>query len=71
MVLSIDLEKKRVSFGLKPSYFEDDEEEGSEEEGPDEEEDSETLGVVGEDFEMLEVDAQRSDDGLLEEAGSD
>jgi rRNA biogenesis protein RRP5 len=59
VILSVDLEKKRVSFGLKPSYFQDDEDPGSDSE-EEEEPEPENLGVVEDDVEMVEVDAQRS-----------
>jgi rRNA biogenesis protein RRP5 len=61
----VDLEKRRISFSLKPSHFKDDEDT---EDSADDSDDGgkpgfETLGVVEEDVEMLEVDAQRSEEG--------
>ena len=55
-ITSIDLEKKRISFGLKPSYFGDDS--GSEAEGSDDGSESEVLGVIidgDEDAEMSDA----------------
>ena len=43
VILSIDTEKRRISFGLKPSYFAD---EDFEQEESEEEDEQEALGVV-------------------------
>lgn len=62
-IISIDHGKKRISFGLKPSYFGDDEESDSQAESSDDESKPEVLGVVaseGEDAEMSDVQAQES-----------
>jgi len=54
-ITSVDLEKKRISFGLKPSYFGDDGD--SDSEGSDDELESETLGVIA----VEDEDAEMSD----------
>ncbi|KAF9198450.1 rRNA biogenesis protein rrp5 [Haplosporangium sp. Z 27] len=76
-ILDIDLEKKRISFGLKSSYFEEgDAEEDEEEEDSDEEieeleeqeddenedEDEEMEGVSDVDIEMGEADSDDDED---------
>ena len=70
-ITSIDLEKRRISFGLKPSYFGDGDDSDSEPEGLDDGSESEVLGVVaaeGEDAEMSdEVQDPESSDGEEEE----
>ena len=73
LVLSVDLEKKRISFSIKPSYFKDVEESEDSAEDSDggEVPESETLGVI-EDVDMSDVDAQRSEgDPSDEEEDSD
>ncbi|KAH9937237.1 U3 snoRNP-associated protein Rrp5 [Fomitopsis serialis] len=71
VILSIDLDKRRISFGLKPSYFADDDFEMSKGEDSDEEEGAdETLGVV-EDAGMDESDAQEVDHQASDEDSSD
>ena len=57
-ITSIDLEKKRISFGLKPSYFGDGDDSDSEAEGEDDESEPGALGVIaaeGEDAEMSDA----------------
>lgn len=73
-ITSIDLNKKRISFGLKPSYFGDNDDSDSEAEGSDDESEANALGVVAdedEDAEMLdtqqEVQEPESSDGEEEE----
>ena len=58
VILSIDREKRRISFGLKPSYFEDKdfEQEESDEEDEDERHSSPALGVVEDSDEESEAD---------------
>ena len=56
-ITSIDLEKKRISFGLKPSYFDDGDGAGSESEGSVNESEPGTLGVVS----VEDEDAEMSD----------
>ncbi|THH11892.1 hypothetical protein EW146_g7883 [Bondarzewia mesenterica] len=67
IIRSIDLEKKRISLGLKPSYFSeedfDDEKDGSD----DEESAPEAFGVIDEDAEMSDVEEQ---DGSEDDAAS-
>ena len=58
-ITAIDLEKKRISFGLKPSYFCDSGNSDSEVEGSDGESEPEALGVVAAEDEDAEMsDAQ-------------
>ena len=58
-ITSIDLEKKRISFGLKPSYFDDNDDSGSEAEDSDKESEPEALGVIAAENEDAEMsDAQ-------------
>ena len=79
VVLKVDPAKGRVSFGLKPSYFADDEEYEDAEEGdqeePDEEEpqDEEEEGEEDEDGEDLDEEDAEDDDGedLDEDAEDD
>lgn len=59
IILSIDTEKRRVSFGLKPSYFA--EEDFQEEDASEEEAEEESLGIVDEE----------SDEEHAEEGGGD
>ncbi|GJJ74975.1 rRNA biogenesis protein RRP5 [Entomortierella parvispora] len=71
-ILDIDLEKKRISFGLKSSYFEEaDAEEGvedSEDEGVEaEDEDEEMEDASDEDIIMADDDSDVSDDDEDEE----
>ena len=67
-ITSIDLEKKRISFGLRPSYFGDSEDSGSEAEGSDEESEPEALGVVvAEDGDAEMSDAQEPESSEGEE----
>ena len=74
-ITSIDLEKKRISFSLKPSYFGDDGGSDSEPEGSGDELESDTLGVIAaedEDAEMSDAqdevqDPESSDDEEEEE----
>ncbi len=67
VILSVDLEKRRVSFGLKPSYFEEKDFEQEESEAEDEDEPAAALGVV-EDAEMSDND---NDDEEDENEGED
>ena len=75
VILDINLSKKRISFGIKPSYFEDDEGEGSD--GEDEEEDGSGDGFEGfgseRDEEMRSDvgDDQPQDDENEEQSGDD
>ena len=62
MILDVDVRKKRVSFGLKPSYFEDEDDEMGENESDDEDE---VAGALLEDSEE-----EQSDDEDMEDAGS-
>jgi rRNA biogenesis protein RRP5 len=57
-ITSIDLDKKRISFGLKPSYFGDNDDPGPEAEGSDDVPETDALGVVADEDEgtgMLDV----------------
>lgn len=68
-ITSIDLDRKRISFGLKPSYFDDNSNSDSEAEGSDGESESEFLGVVAAEDEDTEMsDAQ---EGVQEPESSD
>ena len=68
-ITSIDLEKKRISFGLKPSYFDDNDDSGSEAEDSDKESEPEALGVIAAENEDAEMsDAQ---EGVQEPESSD
>ena len=58
IVLSVDLEKRRVSLGLKASYFEDDDEEMPDTE---DDEDDDAGDVIDTDSEPLEDDEMRVD----------
>ena len=63
-ITSIDLEKKRISFSLKPSYFGDGDDPDSEAEGSDGESESGVLGVVtaeDEDAEMSDAQDEAQD----------
>lgn len=53
VILSLDADAKKISFGIKPSYFDDEDFEGSDDDEDEEEE--------GSDVEM--VDGEDSDDG--------
>ncbi|EIW64233.1 uncharacterized protein TRAVEDRAFT_138819 [Trametes versicolor FP-101664 SS1] len=61
VILSVDLEKRRVSFGLKPSYFEEKDFE-QESEAEEEVEPAAALGVVVEDAEMSDNDNEDEDE---------
>lgn len=61
VILSVDLEKRRVSFGLKPSYFEEKDFEQEESEAEDEDEPAAALGVV-ENAEMSDNDNENGDE---------
>ncbi|KAI8601950.1 hypothetical protein EDD21DRAFT_91525 [Dissophora ornata] len=62
-ILDIDLEKKRISFGLKSSYFEEgDAEEDEDEEDEEEDEDEGMEGVSDGDIEMSEGDSEIDED---------
>ncbi|TGJ82936.1 hypothetical protein E0Z10_g5830 [Xylaria hypoxylon] len=61
IILGVDIQKKRVSFGLKPSYFEDEDSDMDE----DESDEDETAGALLEDTE-----GEESDDEDMEDAGS-
>jgi len=66
-ITSIDLDKKRISFSLKPSYFGDGGDSDSEPEDLDDESESEVLGVVAAEDEDVEMsdgvqDPESSDD---------
>ncbi|GJE87565.1 U3 snoRNP-associated protein Rrp5 [Phanerochaete sordida] len=67
VILSIDTEKRRISFGLKPSYFA---EEDFQEEESEEEADQESLGVVDEEEEQ-DQDGEDNQEDEDEEAASD
>ncbi|KAI0375236.1 hypothetical protein BV20DRAFT_934020 [Pilatotrama ljubarskyi] len=67
MILSIDREKRRISFGLKPSYFEEKDFEQAESEGEDEDEPAPTLGVV-EDAEESDSANHSADDAMADGA---
>lgn len=71
MIRSIDLEKRRISFGLKPSYFEEKDFEEEESESEDEAEPAPTFGVV-EDAESsdAEDDADDAEDQETQEGES-
>lgn len=63
LITSVDLEKKRISFGLKPSYFGDSGNSDSAAESADDESEPEVLGVVGtededEDVEMSDAQGE-------------
>ncbi|KAI1426670.1 hypothetical protein F5Y12DRAFT_712819 [Xylaria sp. FL1777] len=62
IILDVDIQKKRVSFGLKPSYFENEDDDMDEDESDDEDE---IAGALLEDSEDEE-----SDDEDMEGAGS-
>ena len=64
MILSIDLEKRRISFGLKPSYFADSDFDQDEDDDESEEDDNpdEALGVVD-----SESDEDEADGGVTDE----
>lgn len=71
VILKIDAEKKRISFGLKPSYFDeedmsDDEEEGTDdeddEEGNDDEEEDEVEQDLIDDEAEVDDDVEESED---------
>ncbi|KAI0361371.1 hypothetical protein OH77DRAFT_1468895 [Trametes cingulata] len=69
IILSIDREKRRISFGLKPSYFE---EKDFEQEEPDSEDDdgpAPALGVVEDGGDSDE--AEESDDDAVADGGDD
>ncbi|KAF9438080.1 rRNA biogenesis protein rrp5 [Entomortierella beljakovae] len=61
-ILDIDLEKKRISFGLKSSYFEEGDADEEEEEEEEEGEDAEMESVGENDIEMGEVNSNSDDD---------
>ncbi|KAH9898165.1 U3 snoRNP-associated protein Rrp5 [Cubamyces lactineus] len=63
VILSIDQEKRRISFGLKPSYFEEKDFEQEDSESESEEQAAEPLGVVD--------DAEESDPAEDDEEGSE
>lgn len=68
VILSIDLERRRISFGLKPSYF------GSEDAGTvgDAESESEPLGIVEEHKDILkDENVGTSDDGEINVPGDE
>ncbi|KAI0046598.1 nucleic acid-binding protein [Auriscalpium vulgare] len=64
IILSIDTEKRRIAFGLKPSYFSDENLEPEEDESEGDKENAEPLGVV-DDADMADVPG---DDGSEAEA---
>ncbi|RWA08492.1 hypothetical protein EKO27_g6606 [Xylaria grammica] len=61
LILDVDIQKKRVSFGLKPSYFEDGDSDMDEDESDNEDEISGAL---------LEEDEDQESDEEMEDAGS-
>lgn len=63
VVLSTDPVKRRISFGLKPSYFDEDDFAAAEEESEDKAE-PETLGVVEEDLGEEDADNSEEDEGV-------
>ncbi|OSC99437.1 hypothetical protein PYCCODRAFT_1438226 [Trametes coccinea BRFM310] len=79
VILSIDQEKRRISFGLKPSYFEEKDFEQGEFESESEAQEAQTFGVVeeheGSDAEEGDEDdasaGEASEDGQEEEASDD
>ncbi|KAF9215680.1 rRNA biogenesis protein rrp5 [Podila verticillata] len=63
MILDIDMEKKRISFGLKSSYFEEgDAEEDEDEESDAEESDAEMEGASDEDDDIVMGEGDSEDD---------
>lgn len=65
-ITSINLEKKRISFGLKPSYFDDNSDSDSQAGGSDDKSESGTLGIVAEedeDAEMSDVQEEVQESG--------
>ncbi|KAI0639642.1 U3 snoRNP-associated protein Rrp5 [Trametes polyzona] len=68
VILSIDKEKRRISFGLKPSYFEEKDFEQDASESEEEDEPAPALGVV-EDAESL--DEEEGGDDRDDEEGED
>ena len=73
VILSVDLEKRRVSLGLKPSYFGEGDFEAPEEDDEAEAEEPEALGVVEEDAESEAEEGNGSDvhDGANDSADDD
>ncbi|KAF9919994.1 rRNA biogenesis protein rrp5 [Linnemannia zychae] len=61
-ILDIDLEKKRISFGLKSSYFEEGDAEMDSDEESDEDSDAEMEGASDEDINMGEEDSDNAED---------
>ncbi|KAF2964648.1 hypothetical protein GQX73_g8919 [Xylaria multiplex] len=65
IILDIDIQKKRVSFGLKPSYFEDEDSEMGEDESDDEDEIAGALLEDDEDEESNDEDMEDADSSVL------
>ncbi|KAI0066486.1 nucleic acid-binding protein [Artomyces pyxidatus] len=63
IIRAIDTEKRRISFGLKPSYFSEGDFEAEEPQSDDEKENIEPLGVVDQDEAMSDV-ADEEEEGL-------
>ncbi|KAF9346551.1 rRNA biogenesis protein rrp5 [Mortierella sp. AD094] len=70
-ILDIDLEKKRISFGLKSSYFEEGDAEEDEEESDEEEEEEEEVDEDGEEDEDQDMEGVSDVDIEMGEADSD
>ncbi|KAI0402938.1 hypothetical protein F4802DRAFT_332506 [Xylaria palmicola] len=65
IVLNVDKQKKRVSFGLKPSYFEDEDSNTDEDESDDEDESAGALLEDDEDGQSHDEDMEDADSSVL------
>ncbi|KAI1355729.1 hypothetical protein F5Y01DRAFT_269647 [Xylaria sp. FL0043] len=63
MILDLDIQKKRISFGLKPSYFEDEDDDMDEGDGSD---DGDEIAGAS----LKDSEDEESDDEDMEDAGS-
>lgn len=70
-ILSIDLEKRRISFGLKPSYFEQGDFDGAEEADNEEDTPAESFGVVEEHDEYGSASDHIDDEDVDDEEGEE